>query len=216
VKVWYHVIAALVGLAVAALIVYVVFGNASQQGATQEGAAPGALDAGGALLCGSIKPEDTTSAKSRALALDNQPSLFNGQGPIAAISDKHPDQQDWIARVHAATGLCADEIHIETGRTTISLSAVEGVSDEDMAAYTAATLGQAFTAPFNPLGCPACHVRVVTTIDGTDRVVFASTRAWSAYQFARRTKRQPLTMDTLAQFKAASSYRSTDLLVRGW
>jgi hypothetical protein len=215
VKIWYHVIAALVGLAVAALIVYIVFGNASQQGAVQEGSAPGSLDqhAGGALS-GSIAPADGTSAKARRIAGANQPSLFNDKGAISSLKPK--DQRDWVDRVHAAAGLCTDEVHIVQGRTTLAISASGKVSDADIAAYTAGALAQAFTAPFDPLGCTACHVLVTTTVKGADRSALVSTRAWSAFQFARRSRHLPLTMHALAQFQAASSYRPADLTVHGW
>jgi hypothetical protein len=216
VKVWYHVIAAVVGLATAALIVYIVFGNASQQGATQDGAAPGSLDAGGALLCGTITPAEGTSAKARATARDSLPSMSNAEGPIAAISKDHPDQQDWFERVHAAAGLCTDEIRLVTGNTTIALSDVEGVTEAEMSAYTAGALAQAFTAPFDPLGCTACHVSITASVGGTDRTAVVSTRAWQAFQFARKARRQPLTMHALAQFQAVSGYRPADLRVKGW
>jgi hypothetical protein len=215
VKVWYHVIAAVVGLAVAALIVYIVFGNASQQGAVQDGTAPGSLDQGaGGAMCGSIAPSAGTSAAARKTASANQPSLFTKSGAISSLKPK--DQRDWVNRVHAAAGLCTDEIHIVQGRTTLAISASSKVSAADISAYTAGALAQAFTAPFNPLGCGACHVEVTTTVKGADRSALVSTRAWAAFQFARKSRHLPLTMHALQQFQAASSYRAGDLAVHGW
>lgn len=209
-KVWYHVIAALVGLAVAALIVYVVFGNASQQGAVQGGDA-GALGAGAEGLCGSIAPAKTQTAKARSLAGENLPALFDQLGPIPAISDKQPDQQAWVNRVHAASGLCIDEIRIEPEGVTITMSTVDSITPEVAGAYAAAALTQTFTPPFNPR-----RVTLEATVGGKDRTIIMSNRAWRAFQVRRRQLGLEPTVKNLKLFRAASGYGPADLRVVGW
>lgn len=214
VKVWYHVIAAVVGLCVAALIVWFVFGSASEQGAAQDGSA-GALAAAD-NLCGTIDAADITSTETRALAHDNLPALFDAKGPIPAIADSQPKQQDWVDRVHAASGLCIDEIHIDrsgnNNLVTIDMSTIEGLSTDDAAAYAAAVLAQSFTAPFSPLS-----VTLDATVDGADRNVYITRRAWLAYQVRRKQLDVPHTMHALVQFKQASGTSLRDQLrITGW
>lgn len=209
-KLVYHLVAALVGLAIAALIVYVVFGNASQEGARQDGSA-GELSAEGSTLCGTVSPADARGDRSVELAGENLPSLFDQQGPIAAIADDKPEQQRWVARVHAASGLCLDEIRIEPDGTTLTMSTVEGVSADAASRYAAAALAEAFTPPFNP---PRVTLRA--SVDGSERIAVVSRRAWGAFQVRRKDLGQPLTMQSLSRFRAATSFRRADIRVRGW
>lgn len=209
VKVWYHVVAALVGFAAAALIVYWVFGNASQQGATQDGSA-GALGAS-ETLCGTIDPSSANSRANRAKAADNLPVLADQNGPIPAISDKKPDQKAWFARVTAASGFCADEIKVADAETTIEMSTTKGVSAADASAFTAGALAEAFTAPLQ-----RPRVTIVTAVGDDERRVTMSTRAWGAFKIAREARNLPLTMRTLVQFRRSTSFSSSDLRVVGW
>lgn len=209
VKIWYHVIAAIVGLAVAALIVYLVFGSASEQGATQDGDA-GAL-AASETLCGSIAPADTATKKTRALAGKNLPTLVNAQGPFAAISDKEPKQQDWVERVHAASGLCIDELQILPEGTTISMSTVDNVSEAAARRYAADSLAQAFTPPLNPR-----HVKIDAAIGDSERTISMSARAWRAYEARRRQLKLQHSIKNLKLFRQASGYKPADLRIVGW
>jgi hypothetical protein len=218
VKVWYHVIAALVGFAVAALIVYLVFGSASEQGAVQDGDA-GSL-AAGTSMCGSIDVADTTSAETRATAAESPPALFDAKGPIAAISDKFPKQRDWVARVHAASGLCLDELTIEnstpaTGPATnvvrISMSTTEDVDDAEASAYAGGVLAQAFTPPFSPRS-----VTLQASVGDEQRTVVVSSRAWRAFEARRRQLKRPATIANLRLFQQASAFGAADLKLTGW
>jgi hypothetical protein len=215
-KVWYHVIAAVVGLAVAALIVYLVFGNASEQGAVQDGSA-GSL-AASANLCGSVEPDQLTAPKTRKLARANQPALFDAKGPLAAISDTKPQQQAWVDRVHAASGLCIDELHIDRSGNrnnvvTVSMSTTDDVPVGEAQAYVAEILQQAFTMPFLPI-----QVRVEANVGGKDRRLVVSRRAWNAYVARRRQLKLPNTVANLKLFRkdAGSSLARGDLAVTGW
>lgn len=217
VKVWYHVIAAVVGLAVAALIVYLVFGNASQQGAVQDGDA-GSL-AAGASQCGSVSPSETSSAATRAKAADNPPALFDAKGPIAAISNDKPEQRAWVGRVHAAGGLCLDELSILSSGTgsaasnvvDIAMSTTDDVSAADAAAYVAGALNQAFTTPFSPRS-----VTIQASVGDQERTIVVSSRAWRAFQARRAQIGRPSTIANLKLFQKASAFGPADLKLTGW
>ncbi len=218
VKIWYHVIAAFVGFSVAALIVYLVFGSASEQGAVQDGDA-GSL-AAGTSLCGTIDVADTSSADTRAKAVESPPALFDAKGPIAAIREDKPEQRDWVARVHAAGGLCLDELTIEnstpaTGPATnvvkITMSTTEDVDDATASAYAGGVLAQAFTKPFSPRS-----VSIAASVGDTQRTVFVSSRAWRAFEARRRQVKRPATIANLKLFQQASAFGPGDLKLTGW
>jgi hypothetical protein len=211
VKLWYHLIAAVTGLALAALIVYIVFGNASEQGATQDGAAPQSLTSGGAGMCGKIDVAKLDDAHTLRLARENPPALFGDQGPIPAISESKPQQQEWVDRVQAAGGLCLDEVRIERAGTTISLSVVDGVDERETAAYAAGVLTQAFTPPFNPK-----RVTLLTTVGTSERTIVISQRAWYAYEARRTQLRLAPTLANLINFRKATAYGPADLRIVGW
>ena len=217
-KVWYHLVAATVGLALAALIVYLVFGSASQEGAVQDGDA-GSLAAGGGA-CGTIAPAATGSRDARAKADASPPALSDAKGPIAAISSDRPQQRAWVARVHAASGLCLDEIRIEnsapadapaTNIITATMSTVDGVDDAAAGAYAAGVLAQSFTEPFFPR-----TVTVQSTVGESERTIRMSSRAWRAFDLRRRTLKRPVTVANLKLFQQATAYRPADLRITGW
>lgn len=211
VKFWLHALAALVGLMIAALIVYLVFGSASEQGAVQDGDA-GSLAATSDGLCGTIAAGALTSAETRALAAENPPAMADAKGPIAAIRDDKPEQKDWFARVHAAGGLCIDEIQVTAEGTSISMSVVESVTDDQAAAYAATILAQAFTAPFHP------RVVTITALVGDgERTIVVSNRAWRAYQLRRRQLGIQHSITSLKQFRAAVGRQfGAGLRITGW
>lgn len=209
VKLWYHLAAAAVGLALAALIVYLVFGSASEEGATQDGDAGSLAATGG--LCGTIDPAETDSPKTRQLARENMPALFDQAGPIPAISDDQPQHKAWVDRVHAASGLCLDELRIETEGTTAVMSTVEGVDEAAAARYAIGVLQQAFTAPINPR-----RVTLVATVGDSQRTIAMSGRAWRAFQVRRRQLGLEATVENLKLFRQASSFQPADLRIVGW
>lgn len=209
-KFWLHALAAFVGLVIAALIVYLVFGNASEQGATQDGSA-GTL-ASAESLCGTIHPTELLSESTRALASKNPPAMSDAMGPVAAISDDKPDQKRWFARVHAASGLCIDEIQITPEKTLISMSTVASVSAQDAAIFTAAAMAQAFTAPFHPR-----QVTIVTLVGDSERTVTVSNRAWRAYQLRRKQLGLEHSLKNLKLFRQAVGHQfGAGLRITGW
>lgn len=209
-KFWYHAIAAVVGLAVAALIVYLVFGNASEQGAVQDGDA-GAL-ASTDDLCGTIAVADATSTDARERAAESLPALFDDLGPIPAIREDKVEQKDWVARVHAASGGCIDEMTITTPGTSISMTVGDSVGADDAAAYAAGILAQAFTPPFNPR-----QVTIVANVGDSERTIVVSNRAWRAYQVRRRQLDLEHTVENLKLFRQATGQQfGSGLRIVGW
>lgn len=209
VKLWYHVIAAIVGFAVAALIVYWVFGHASEEGATQEGSA-GALGAA-ETLCGTISPSEATSGSARTAAAKNLPVVSNARGPIAGIRKDKPEQSEWIVRVHAASGLCIDEIRILDDEITVDMSTVAAISEADASFFTAAALAQTFTPPLH-----RDKVTIGTVVGNKERSVAISRRAWKAFEIFRESGNRPLDMQSLVRFRKETSFGAQDLRVTGW
>lgn len=209
VKLLYHLAAAVVGLAVAALIVYLVFGSASEEGATQEGDAGSLAATGG--LCGTVAPDESGTPEARKLAAENMPALFDQAGPIPAISSDQPEHQAWVERVHAASGLCLDELRIETDGTTAVMSTVDRVDEAAAARYAAGVLQQAFTPPINPR-----RVTLVATVGDSERTISMSARAWRAFQVRRRQLGLDVTVENIKLFRDASSFRPADLRIVGW
>lgn len=208
-KIWYHVIAAVVGLAVAALIVYAVFGSASEQGATQDGTAPTALSDGGSL-CGTITAAEGLRQSAITKAAKNSPALFLLDKPIDSINSDRPDQQRWVARVHAGAGLCVDELRFgEANAVTLNMSTVDSVSKSDVDAFVMQAIGQAFTAPINP---PT--VTVELTIGSDVRTIEVSQRAWRLFTARAKQVKQPLTTHNLVLFRKA--VKPSGLAIRGW
>lgn len=214
VKVWAHIIATLVGLALAALIVYLVFGNASQQGATQDGAAPSSV-ASGESLCGTVTPAEGQSPAARATALEHPPTIIDATGRevVVRATAKAAQQRSWFARVHAASGLCLDEINVpnaNTGTTTIGMSTVKSVSPEDAAAFAGGAIAASFTAP---LRRPA--VSLVVLVGREQRSVFVTQRAWSAFLVAGRSRGLGTSVRDLVAFRRSSGFTARDLRITG-
>ena len=212
-KLWYHVIAAVVGFVLAALVVYLVFGNASQQAATQDGSAPGSLGSSG-LICGTITPGEASSPDTLKLARANQPALFTGNAPVEIRAD-HPEQRTWVARVMAASGLCIDEIRLDTATISIAFSAPEKLTTQQAETLVAGALTQAFTAPFAP---PRSNVaiKLSASIGTSERTAVISVRAWGAYQASRRQLGVPFSMKRLAAFQRSHTFGAGDLRLVGW
>jgi len=206
-----HITAALVGLATAALIVYIVFGSASEQGATQDGAAPEALTATNGQLCGTIKPAASSSPAARKEASANLPAIYNEDGLVPAIRKDEPEQIAWFGRVHAASGMCIDQITvIADAGTSIELTTTDDVSEADAAAYVGGAVAQVFTPPLKPL-----KLTFTAGVGETKRTIVISQRAWNAFRVGRGGS-GPMTAPELAAFAKASSFAATDLRVNGW
>lgn len=198
-KLWHHIVAGVVGLSLAGLIVFLVFGNASREGAVQEGAAPGSLRGSGETLCGSVTPAQGLTQPARKKALANPPTLIAAETKreIAIQADK-ADQLAWVARVHAASGMCIDQVTLANDPNTptrIAFSTTDAVSDAEASAYVGAAVGQSFTQPLRRL-----QVVVRATVGERERTATVSLRAWNAFRVRRKSLGYETTMTDIAAF----------------
>lgn len=205
-----HAVAALVGLALAALIVYLVFGSASQEGATQEGTAPGDVRRTGAALCGTVAPAEVRSKQARATALRNLPAIIDELGREVTIAKNRADQRAWFARVHAASGLCLDEIRVAEAETSIAMSTVDEVSEEAASRYAAEVLAAASRPPLH-----RDRVTLRVLVGEEERVVSVSRRAWAAFEASREELGLDLTIDDLARFRRGR-FGAGQIRIVGW
>lgn len=210
-KVWAHVIATIVGLALAGLIVFLVFGNASREGAVQEdGVDRGSTDG---ALCGTIAVADIATPKAKQAAAKNEPSLVNQAGAARAFSA--PDGRIWLARIQAAGGLCVDEVKFaekgETGATQVTMSTVERVSAQEASAYSGAVLVAAGQRPFD-----SADISVITYVGDQKRTVFFSRRAYGAYISQRRNLGLGSTVGDLIKFRRLAPGFATGIRINGW
>jgi len=211
VKIWAHVIATVVGLALAGLIVFLVFGNASREGALNEdtvvrGSADGSK-------CGTITVAEIATPKARQLAAKNEPSLVNQAGLARAFSD--PAGTQWLARVQAAGGLCVDEVQFsergEAGPTKVTLSTVDRVSTAAASAYTGAVFIAAGQAPFNRR-----DIVVVTFVGNQKRTISFSSRAYLAFIAQRRNLGLGSTVGDLIKFRRLFPGFASGIRINGW
>ena len=207
-KVWFHIIAVLVGFLTAGLIVFLVFGTASREGATQDGAAPG-IEATSETLCGTIAPADTATPATIAKAKDHLPAIIDPTGKqIAGFA--RPNQQAWINRVAAASGFCLDEIEI-ADTTKMTLSTVKDVSDDEAAAFTGAALMASFQEPLN-----RPQVEVITYVGDQRRSVAMSERAYLAFSTWQRVNGASSSVTDLVRFSRTARLGAANLRILGW
>lgn len=217
-KIWYHVIAAVVGISLAGLIVFLVFGNASRQAATQDGAAPGSLDASGGSLCGSIPPAQGATPAARKQGLAHLPTIVSPTGQQVSINTSTLDgraQLAWVARVQAASGLCIDELRIgdKGGRNVITMSTVSTVTPVEAAAYAGAVVTAAYTLPLR-----RTELLVTTFVGDQRRRVFITDRAYNAFQVYRRSNRAGTSVADLRAFRrqVGPGFGAANLRIQGW
>jgi hypothetical protein len=206
-KRWLHVVAAVIGVSLAALIVFLVFGRASSQN-TIEGTAPGQPP----TACGTIGPAGAAAPPQSDVdrAAGALPSIIDERG-IEVVPSKR-DQIRWFARVHAASGLCATEIAVRSKEVLVTVIPPDRADVTTAGAYALATVDQTFTAPL---------ARDVTriTIDSPEappRIVRVSRRAWSAFEAMVDSGNQPRTVAGLTQSARRSGYGKQDVRTSGW
>ena len=212
VKVWFHVIASIVGLLLAGLIVFAVFGNASREGALQDGTAGGRATADG-TVCGSVPVTQVNTPAARRKAMANPPTLIGATG--TAVRFAKPADQAWVARVQAGSGLCIDEIKVgpEPGSTTtISMSTVKGVTEAEASAYTGAALLAA-----NQLPLRGRNVRITTFVGDQKRTIYVSVRFYDAFLAARGAYRLGTSASDIVAFrKRVPGFKAGDVAISGW
>lgn len=203
---WLHVASALAGLALAATIVYVVFGHASQQGATS-GDAPGGVDA--TAGCGSIEPVRAGDPKTIEQARDDLPAILDEKQVEVVPSD--PRQVGWFARLHAASGLCIDEVAVLAKALVVVTSYPDDTDAGDLDAFTYGTLVRAFQPPL-----ARTTVRINVSSGDREASALVSASAWKTFQRHRAQMRLPASMQGLAAFRRKVGYSARELQVTGW
>lgn len=210
VKIWAHVIATVVGLAVAGLIVFLVFGSASREGALQDGTAGNRATEDGAL-CGTVAVADINTPAARRTALKNAPAVYNKLD--VQIEFPKASGKAWLARVQASSGLCIDEIRYgenEGDTTSISMSTVKRVTAADASAYTGATLVAAGQQPLANR-----NISVVTFVGDQKRSVYFSARAYAVFVSQRRALGLGSTVADLIKFRRLTNFKG-DIRINGW
>ncbi|MBC7461894.1 MAG: hypothetical protein H7287_11075 [Thermoleophilia bacterium] len=209
-KIWAHVIATVVGLAVAGLIVFLVFGSASREGALQDGTAGAGRTTEDGTLCGTVAVADVNSSTARQAALKNAPPVFNKLDQ--QIEFPKANGKAWLARVQASSGLCIDEIRYgEPGDTTsISMSTVKRITPEEASAYTGATFVAAGLKPLD-----GRNVSIVTFVGDQKRSIYFSRRAYAAYTSQRRGLGLGTTVTDLIKFRRLTNFKG-DIRINGW
>lgn len=205
-KRWLHVIAALLGLGLAALIVFLVFGQASEQGSVA-GDAPGSAGREDAL-CGSVNAARGREAGTIKQARSNLPTIINEDGVEVTPRD---DQAQWFARLQASSGLCIDEVVVLPQELRISASYPGSMSGGQLDAFAVDALARAFEPPL-----ARTLVRFDTRTGSTKRTIAVRSEAWSAFQ----TGRAPLGLDRsvagLRDFAKRTGYDRQYVNVAGW
>jgi hypothetical protein len=212
VKIWMHIVATLVGLLTAGLIVFIVFGNASREGATQDGDAPGVVNAAGNSLCGKVTPATSMLPVNLAKVPDQLPTILDPLGKqIGGLGT--PKQQQWLTRVVAASGFCLDEVDLSSpgGTTKLSISTVKDVSDADVAAFTGATLVAAHAQPFDDRTLVA-----VTFVGDQKRTIRMTRRASDAFATWRTVNHAGTSVIDLINFSRSVRLGAANLRILGW
>jgi hypothetical protein len=212
VKVWFHVIASVVGLLLAGLIVFAVFGNASREGALQDGTAGGRATADG-TVCGSVPIGQVNTPEARRKALANPPTLIGAKGTAVSLTD--PAQRSWLAKVQAGSGLCIDEIEIgeaNNDTTKITLSTVKGVTEAEASAYTGAALLAANQQPLS-----GRNVQITTFVGDQPRTLFVSVRFYAVFLASRKAYHLGTTASDVVKFrKRVPGFKAADVKILGW
>lgn len=208
-KIWAHVIATLVGLAVAGLIVFLVFGNASREGALDDSSGRGSSDG---ALCGTLSIAELGSPAARRTATTNLPSLVNRRGEARQFGPGKG--QAWLAGIQAGGGLCVDEVKYsdaESGTTTVTMSTVDRVSNAEASAYTGAAFVAAGQAPYQRR-----NITVITFVGNQKRIVSFSSRAYLAYIAQRRNLGLGATVGDLIKFRRLAAGFAPGIRINGW
>lgn len=206
-KVWLHVLAAFLGLALAGMIVFMVFGNASRNAAS-EGNAPSAQTET-ADLCGSINATEAFDKGSVSSAHGDLPPILNDkQVPVVP---NQPHQITWFAQLHAASGFCLDEIVVLPRALTVSATFPKSISQAQVDAFAFNTLTQAFKPP---LARSSVKLEV---LDGEQkRSVTITSEAWNNFVSGRASLGLDPSIDGLREFKREVGYGPAKLRVSNW
>ena len=207
-----HITATIVGLLTAGLIVFLVFGNASREGAVQDGEAPGVTNAAGTSLCGKVPAAELLTPANVAKAPDQLPTILDPTGrSITGLGT--PTQQAWLNRLVAGAGFCLDEIALSGpgGTTSITLSTTDSVDAGEVAAFTGGALVAGHAAPF------ADRTLLVTTFAGDQkRTIKMTKRALDLFATWRQVNGAGSSVTDLVRFSRDVRPGAANLQILGW
>lgn len=207
-----HVLAALAGVVLAAVIVVLVFEQASREGARQEGEAPQAVQVEGSsgAGCATVEPAEFDEPDAIARAAKNLPAIIDANQQEVRVVDRR--QAAWLARVQAAFGLCVDEIAISPQRTDVIATLPADTTDADVDAYTYHFLQRSFEPPL------ARNTVALDLSVGEDdrRRLLVRDFAWRAFQRSHRAFGLQPTIDGMRQFRRRVGYGEREMRLEGW
>lgn len=207
-----HAIAAIIGFAASAAIVVVVFSTADREAASTGGAKPSGASDASATRCTRIPPGKGADATSIATARRSLPPIYDEHQIQVKVTSG--SQLAWFARIHAALGLCTNEVDVARRFVTIDVAFPEGTSERDVRAYVFGALVQAFSPP---LARSRVHLDVgVGSSTSAPRVVEIHADAWNAFQRAHVAMRLPDSFAGLRAFRSKVGYGASQIRLTGW
>jgi hypothetical protein len=202
-KGWLHLGAALGGLVLAALIVFLVFGQASEQGQVS-GEAPGE----GRTLCGSVNAARGRDAATIATAGKNLPPVLDGAGAGVRLTAK---DRAWVSRLHASSGLCVNQLVVRTRQLLVRTSYPEDTSDTQLDSFAIDTLARAFEPPL-----AQTLVQLDVGADGKTRTILVRVEAWRGFQRSRVALGLDRSVEGLQQYGKRTEFDERFIRVQGW
>lgn len=205
-KGWLHIVAAVLGLALAGLIVYVVFARTT---GGLEGQDESALPLRQVTECSSIAPAQGTNDASVERARQALPEILNERGVL--VTPDEAGQVAWFARLHAASGLCVDEVEVKTKSLSIAVSYPDTVSANSVDSYTFALLTRAFEPPL-----ARSQVTLVVDVAGVQRGVHVSSHVWQNFRRSRAAMGYDPSVRDLARFGKRVGFKPVELAIAGY
>lgn len=212
-RAWYHLIAALLGLALAALLVTVAFREADQSGSAQSGS-PGATQAargsgsGGANAdCARSTPAAGRKPKAIAEAETGLPQIFDGAGVQREV--RSSTQRRWFGRLQSFGGNCVDEVVVAERTLTVTMTFPASVPAKTRDGYLIGAINASFQAP---LARRALTVNWAAG-ESTGSVAIRS-GAWTQFQQSRRALGLDETMAGLQRYGRRVGLGPQELLIK--
>ncbi|MFV2070328.1 MAG: hypothetical protein ACC645_25455, partial [Pirellulales bacterium] len=210
----HHTIAAVAGFVVAALVVFLVFDSADQQGAAQDGDAPIVVGAGPSENCGSIAVADSTDAASIETALAEMPEIVGANGAAVEITDKQ--QLRWFASLHAALSLCADQVSLtpndNPSQLVVSAMAPADWNKQRASRHAVRMLAAAFDSG------PFAVKRVTLTVQHGDatRSINVTRPVWNSYNKNAKRLKLGASIAGFQKLDKRVGFKPNELKISGW
>lgn len=203
-KGWLHLVAALAGLLLAALIVFFVFGQASEQGQIS-GEAPAEAQAS---LCGTVNAARGRDNATVATASRNLPPVLDGAGARVRLSKR---DKDWVARLHASSGLCVRQLVVRERQLLVRATYPAGTSDTQLESFAIDTLARAFEPPL-----AQTRVQLDVTREDETRSAAVRVEAWRSFQRSRVAFGLDRSLDGLRNYGERTEFDERFIKVEGW